>query len=73
MSMIKCVLFRIIPLNLKLIIGEPLEKETSGVSPRYGHAMIMHNRKIIIFGGASKGNGRNMVLNDLWEFSLGNY
>jgi len=58
---------------IHLFLGKNLQNEPQGVTPRFGHAIICHNQKLIIFGGASKGNNRTMVLNDLWEFSLSNF
>lgn len=48
-------------------------KTQNGPSARSGHRMILHKKRIILFGGFHDNNQSFLYHNDVWVFSMENY
>lgn len=48
-------------------------KSPNGPSARSGHRMMLHKKRIILFGGFHDNNQSFLYHNDVWVFSMDNY
>lgn len=48
-------------------------KAPNGPSARSGHRMILHKKRIILFGGFHDNNQTFLYHNDVWMFSMDKY